>query len=103
MAEARTPEDVYKSHLEPSSNFLFFEISLTQLRKTILGVRLTKFDSIRLQIATTFTNGFLNLGFCCDKLMGEDASKWLYKNKNHGKKLIGLALLVGSKPSDIFI
>jgi len=43
-------------------------------------------DSARLNLASTFTNGFVNLGFCCDKLMGGDANKWFYKNKDHGEQ-----------------
>ena len=42
-------------------------------------------DSATQNLAATFVNAFVNTGFCADKLMTEDGSKWVYKNKNEGK------------------
>eukprot|EP01113_Clastostelium_recurvatum_P033314 TRINITY_DN438_c0_g1_i4.p1 TRINITY_DN438_c0_g1~~TRINITY_DN438_c0_g1_i4.p1 ORF type:complete len:922 (-),score=259.73 TRINITY_DN438_c0_g1_i4:160-2925(-) len=65
IVEAKTPEDIYKSHLEQ--------------RAVGAGV-----DSARGNLASTFVNAFVNAGFGQDKLMTEEGSKWLYKNKEHG-------------------
>jgi len=35
-------------------------------------------------LATTFVNGFLNVGFSSDLLMTTEGDKWVYKNKDHG-------------------
>ena len=66
VLEPKTPEDVYKSHLEkrPSSS--------------------SNVDSARGNLASTFVNGFVNVGFGTDKLMLSEGNKWLYKNKEHG-------------------
>ncbi|CAE6540545.1 unnamed protein product [Rhizoctonia solani] len=78
--EARTLEEVYKSHLEPS-------------RST------TTVDSARANLAGTFVNAFVNAGFGNDKLMvtAEEGNSWIYKNKDHGMlsatASLGLSLL----------
>lgn len=41
-------------------------------------------DSAKQNLAASFVNGFVNAGFCVDKLLSEDGNKWLYKNKEHG-------------------
>ena len=66
VLEPKTPEDVYKSHLEkrPSSS--------------------SNVDSARGNLASTFVNAFVNVGFGTDKLMLSEGNKWLYKNKEHG-------------------
>jgi 26S proteasome regulatory subunit N1 len=66
--EPKTPEDVYKSHLENS--------------RTPFGS--SQIDSARQNLAASFVNGFVNAGFGQDKLLMEDGNKWLYKNKEHG-------------------
>jgi len=80
IMEAKTPEDVYKTHLD---NVRPFGGS---------GV-----DSARQNLASSFVNGFINTGFGQDKLLMEDGNKWLYKNKEHGMlsatASIGLVLL----------
>ena len=44
-------------------------------------------DSARQNLASSFVNGFVNTAFGKDKLLNcEDGNKWLYKNKEHGKK-----------------
>ena len=51
-------------------------------------------DSAKQNLASSFVNGFLNCAFGQDKLLMEDGSKWIYKNKDHGKILyIGIELI----------
>lgn len=68
IMEPKVPEDIYKSHLEPT-------------RGTIGP---TNVDSARQNLASSFVNGFVNAAFGQDKLLMEDGNKWLYKNKEHG-------------------
>jgi len=65
--EPKTPEDIYKSHLTETRS------SLNQ-----------NIDSARQNLASTFVNAFVNAGFSSDKLMLDEASKWVYKNKDAG-------------------
>lgn len=66
--EPRSVEDVYKTHLEPTSRSA------------------PAIDSARANLATTFVNAFVNAGFCNEKLLAEaeDGQSWIYKNKDHG-------------------
>lgn len=48
------------------------------------GLGGTNVDSARANLAASFVNGFVNCGFGQDKLLMEDDSKWLYKNKEQG-------------------
>jgi len=67
--EPKTPEDIYKSHLENS-------------RPSYASAQV---DSARQNLASSFVNGFVNAGFGKDKLLlCEDGSKAIYKNKEHG-------------------
>lgn len=68
IMEPKTPEDVYKSHLDNS--------------RAPFGS--SQIDSARQNLAASFVNGFVNAGFGNDKLLMEDGNKWLYKNKEHG-------------------
>lgn len=70
VMEPKTPEDIYKSHLE-------------NIRA---GLSSAKVDSARQNLASTFVNAFVNAGFGTDKLMTqvEDGNSWIYKNKEHG-------------------
>lgn len=70
IMEPKTPEGIYKSHLEHSRPF---------------GNTAAP-DSARMNLAAAFVNGFVNCGFGVDKMMAEseDASKWFYKNKEYG-------------------
>ncbi|CAG9816749.1 unnamed protein product [Phaedon cochleariae] len=81
IMEPKTPEDVYKSHLENS-------------RPPFGG---SQVDSARQNLAASFVNGFVNAAFGQDKLLMEDGNKWLYKNKEHGMlsatASLGLVLL----------
>eukprot|EP00051_Salpingoeca_urceolata_P026738 m.478399 g.478399 ORF g.478399 m.478399 type:complete len:897 (-) comp21140_c0_seq1:156-2846(-) len=71
IMEAKTPDDIYKTHLESSQ------------RSSTVHI-----DSARANLASTFVNAFVNAGFSQDKLvMGSDGQmggKWIYKNKDHG-------------------
>ncbi|GLV43279.1 Regulatory particle non-ATPase 1 [Carabus blaptoides fortunei] len=68
IMEPKTPEDVYKSHLENT-------------RPPFGGGQV---DSARQNLAASFVNGFVNAAFGQDKLLMEDGNKWLFKNKEHG-------------------
>ncbi|KAM3581505.1 proteasome regulatory particle base subunit [Umbelopsis sp. WA50703] len=73
VLEPKTPEDIYKSHLE-------------NIRT---GYSSGSVDSARQNLASTFVNAFVNGGFGKDKLMTteEDSNSnasWIYKNKDHG-------------------
>ncbi|TFK22375.1 26S proteasome regulatory complex, non-ATPase subcomplex, Rpn1 subunit [Coprinopsis marcescibilis] len=82
VSEAKSLEDVYKSHLE----------------NTRPGTT-ANIDSARGNLAGTFVNAFVNAGFGNDKLMveAEEGSSWIYKNKDHGMlsaaASLGLSLL----------
>ncbi|KAK7081933.1 26S proteasome non-ATPase regulatory subunit 2 [Halocaridina rubra] len=68
IMDPKTPEDIYKSHLENS--------------RPTFGPN--QVDSARQNLASSFVNGFVNAAFGTDKLLTEDGNKWLYKNKEHG-------------------
>ncbi|KAJ3067172.1 proteasome regulatory particle base subunit [Podochytrium sp. JEL0797] len=70
VVEAKTPEDIYKSHLENSRH----------------GHSAASVDSARQNLASTFVNAFVNIGFGSDKLMmnTEEGNSWIYKNKDLG-------------------
>ncbi|KAH7926237.1 26S proteasome regulatory complex, non-ATPase subcomplex, Rpn1 subunit [Leucogyrophana mollusca] len=82
VADPKSLEDVYKSHLEGSRT------------GTTANV-----DSARANLAGTFVNAFVNAGFGNDKLMveAEEGNSWVYKNKDHGMMSatasLGLSLL----------
>ncbi|KAL6938291.1 hypothetical protein ACO0OL_000831 [Hanseniaspora opuntiae] len=62
----KVPEDVYKSHLEDVSFF----------KPTV--------DPDEQNLSTAFVNGYLNLGYCKDKLILDD-DDFAYKTKDAGK------------------
>ena len=69
IMDAKTPEDIYKSHLEKSSHTV---------------------DSARANLASSYVNAFVNAAFGSDKLLSEETgsgtnTNWIYKNKDHGK------------------
>jgi len=70
VMEPRSPEDIYKSHLE-------------NIRK---DYRSGNVDSAKQNLASTFVNAFVNAGFGTDKLMvnKDESSSWIYKNKDNG-------------------
>ena len=72
IMEPKTPDDVYKTHLE---NVRPFGSS-------------GSVDSAKNNLASSFVNGFVNAGFGKDKLLVDAAegNKWLYKNKDAGNE-----------------
>lgn len=71
--EPKTPEDIYKSHLESAS--------AAAQSATAAGIAI---DSARKNLASTFVNAFVNAGYGSDKLMTDESTNWIYKNKDHG-------------------
>eukprot|EP00123_Amoebidium_parasiticum_P014745 comp22625_c0_seq1/m.34770 comp22625_c0_seq1/g.34770 ORF comp22625_c0_seq1/g.34770 comp22625_c0_seq1/m.34770 type:complete len:874 (-) comp22625_c0_seq1:42-2663(-) len=69
IMDPKVPEDIYKTHLEPTRSSTFGGSNV---------------DSARQNLASTFVNAFVNCGFGQDKLMTLEGNKWLYKNKDHG-------------------
>lgn len=69
ILEPKTPEDIYKTHLESSRT-----------------AGLTNTDSARHNLASAFVNAFVNAGFGEDKLMLTPDSKtsWVWKTKDEG-------------------
>lgn len=63
----KVPEDIYKSHLD-SSKSVFSGTGL---------------DSAQQNLAAAFVNGFLNIGYCNDKMV-VDNDNWIYKTKGDG-------------------
>ena len=82
VVDAKTPEDIYKSHLAETGGF--------SRRRDTGGAHV---DSARANLASTFVNAFVNAGFGHDKLMTPD-NEWLYKNKDHG--MLSAAASLGS-------
>uniref|UniRef100_A0A673WH93 26S proteasome non-ATPase regulatory subunit 2 n=1 Tax=Salmo trutta TaxID=8032 RepID=A0A673WH93_SALTR len=68
IMEPKVPDDIYKTHLENNR----------------FGGSGSQVDSARMNLASSFVNGFVNAGFGQDKLLTDDGNKWLYKNKDHG-------------------
>lgn len=68
ILDPKTPEDIYKSHLENT-------------RGSGISV-----DSAKQNLANSFVNSFVNAGFTKDKLMltDEESNSWVYKNKEVG-------------------
>ncbi|CAN0219074.1 unnamed protein product [Laminaria digitata] len=73
VMEAKTPEDIYKSHLAESGG--------VSRRRDGGGQQV---DSARANLASTFVNAFVNAGYGQDQLMTTEGNAWLYKNKDHG-------------------
>lgn len=70
ILEPKTPEDIYKSHLESSRT-----------------AGLTNVDSARHNLASAFVNAFTNAGFGNDKLMlveNSEKQNWVWKTKEDG-------------------
>lgn len=73
VVDAKTPEDIYKSHLADTAGSF--------LRRSSNNAPV---DSARANLSSTFVNAFVNAGFGSDKLMTTEGNEWLYKNKDHG-------------------
>ena len=67
VVEPKTPEEIFKTHLEEG-------------RRGGAAV----LDSAKQNLASSFVNAFVNIGFCSDKLMTTEDNNWLYKNKDLG-------------------
>lgn len=69
ILDPKTPEDIYKSHLESSR-----------------GGPGGTVDSAKQNLANSFVNSFINAGFGSDKLMlvEDESTSWVYKNKDLG-------------------
>lgn len=63
----KVPEDIYKSHLDNSKS-MFSNTGL---------------DSAQQNLAASFVNGFVNMGYCNDKMIVDNDS-WVYKTKGDG-------------------
>ena len=74
VLEPKTPEDIYKAHLESGSGG----------RTAGLGAA-DEMDSAKRNLASTYVNAFVNAGFGKDKLMTVAESNWVYKNKESGQ------------------
>jgi 26S proteasome regulatory subunit N1 len=68
VLEPKVPEDIYKTHLIDS--------------RVAPGVGVS--DSARANLASTFVNAFVNMGFGTDKLLSNADKPWIYSNKEHG-------------------
>jgi len=66
VLEPKVPEDIYKSHLIDSR------------------AAAPSGDSARANLASTYVNAFVNMGFGKDKLMADTETSWIYRNKEHG-------------------
>lgn len=69
LLEPKSPEDIYKSHLESSR---------------VAGM--TNFDSARNNLGAAFVNAFVNAGFGTDTMMlvDNDKESWVWKTKEEG-------------------
>lgn len=75
VTEAKTPDDIYKSHLVESHGN-------SMSRRAGSGANTV--DSAKQNLASTFVNAFVNCAFGNDTLITPEGSDWLYKNKTHG-------------------
>jgi len=69
IMEAKTPEDIYKSHLDGGNRAA------------------ANVDSAKANLASTFVNAFVNAGFGQDKLIispGDSQRKWIHRQKDEG-------------------
>lgn len=74
ILEPKTPEDIYKTHLDEKG----------QASRVGRSSASAAVDSARSNLASSFVNGFVNAGYGTDKLITEDHSNWVFKNKDHG-------------------
>lgn len=70
IMEPKTPDDIYKTHLENIN------------RPSYSGS--SNVDSARGNLASSFVNGFVNAGFGKDKLLsGDNGTSWLHRQRDH--------------------
>lgn len=89
VADAKSLEDVYKSHLENTSTCGVVGCERPTHIYAVGPGASANVDSARGNLAGTFVNAFVNAGFGNDKLMveAEEGNSWIYKNKDHGEPL----------------
>ncbi|KFD72718.1 hypothetical protein M514_01843 [Trichuris suis] len=91
IMEPKVPEDVYKTNVDMNGNCTVVPVGISQLDALLPS--LVNADSARANLASSFVNGFVNTGFCVDKLITEDANSWFYKNKDHGNAAASQGLI----------
>uniref|UniRef100_A0A6G1SC44 26S proteasome non-ATPase regulatory subunit 2 n=1 Tax=Aceria tosichella TaxID=561515 RepID=A0A6G1SC44_9ACAR len=70
IMEPKTPDDIYKTHLETINRSSYSSSS--------------NVDSARGNLASSFVNGFVNAGFGKDKLLtGDNGTNWLHRQRDH--------------------
>jgi len=79
VKEAKTPEDIYKSHLEEGGTGTGRRPVIRAGQSSTTGI-----DSAKQNLSSTFVNAFVNAGFGHDTLVTSEGSDWLFKNKSHG-------------------
>ncbi|KAK6588506.1 26S proteasome regulatory subunit S2 (RPN1) [Cryptosporidium xiaoi] len=81
VLEPKTPDEIYKTHLEDGNSSNYSNRSMMVL------------DTAKQNLASTYVNALVNVGFCTDKLVSDDeSSSWLYKNKDSGKMAVSASL-----------
>jgi len=75
VLEPKTPEDIYKSHLVEGGPIARHN------RPAGSGPQV---DSAKQNLAATFVNAFVNVGFGRDLLLTPEGSEWIFKNKQDG-------------------
>ena len=94
VADAKSLEDVYKSHLENTRKYFSSQANRqAHIRSSTGGGLSANVDSARGNLAGTFVNAFVNAGFGNDKLMveAEEGNSWVYKNKDHGQSHVSVS------------
>jgi 26S proteasome regulatory subunit N1 len=80
VLEAKKPEDIYKMHLVETRGGRGGGAA----GAGGAAARESGVDSARANLASTYVNAFVNAGFGNDKLLADDAAKWIYRNRAHG-------------------
>jgi 26S proteasome regulatory subunit N1 len=70
----KSPEDIYKSYLAEG---------IQPLRNRNNTNNNSNFDTAKMNLASSLVNAFVNAGFNKDKLLFEEDSGWIYKNKGN--------------------
>ncbi len=95
VKDAKTPEDIYKTHLLESSSKPRRPPPVDEKKAggdnksgTAAGSAAAPpqptIDNAKQNLASSFVNAFVNCGFGKDLLLTPENSDWLYKNKDHG-------------------
>ncbi|WPK26707.1 hypothetical protein PUMCH_004067 [Australozyma saopauloensis] len=80
LLDPKVPDEIYKSYLE-DSRFSFGSGSI---------------DSAKQNLAASFVNAFINMGFCKDKLVSnvDESKSWIYRTKGTG--MVSATAAIGS-------